>query len=161
MWWFGPPAILKGWLDRCLAHGALHSSRARFDAGPCRGKRALLCVTTGASAAEAGPHGKEGHTDLLLWPVAYALRYCGFTILAPALVHGVHDFHEGPARDALRTRLASALAGQPALIAGLGHRPRWPFHPDDAFDADGRLRPGEPALWPFTSPPRTQGESES
>lgn len=41
-WWFGPPAILKGWFDRCLVHGALHTSSRRFDTGLCGGKKALF-----------------------------------------------------------------------------------------------------------------------
>ena len=94
LWWFGPPAILKGWFDRCLVHGALHTSSRRFDTGLCRGKKALFCVTTGSTADESSPAGKEGDATLLLWPLAYALRYIGFTVLKPHLVHGVHGFHD-------------------------------------------------------------------
>jgi NAD(P)H dehydrogenase (quinone) len=95
LWWFGPPAILKGWLDRCLIHGALHDIEHRFDAGRLRGKRALFCVSTGASAEECGPGGKEGDVRLLLWPLAYTLRYCGMDVCEPALIHGVHGYYDG------------------------------------------------------------------
>ncbi len=43
--WFGPPAVLKGWLDRCFEHGELHTSTQRFDAGSCIGKKAIFCVS--------------------------------------------------------------------------------------------------------------------
>lgn len=151
MWWFAPPAMLKGWCDRVLAHGLLHDSRHRFDTGRCRGKRVLFCVSTGSSAAESGPGGKEGDARLLLWPLAYTLRYCGFDICAPLLVHGVHGFHPPAARAALEARLAGVLAAQAGIVAGLAGRALWRFNRDDAFDG-GRLRPGEEVLWPFIDP---------
>lgn len=152
LWWFGPPAMLKGWLDRVLVHGRMHSSARRFDRGPAQGKRVLLCVSTGSSEAESGPNGKEGDVRLLLWPLAYALRYCGFDIHEPALVHGVHDFHAGAARQALAERVQAVLAGQAALLAELPARPLWRFNVDAEFDAEGRLGPGAEAIWPFITP---------
>lgn len=154
MWWFGPPALLKGWFDRCLANGALHDGENRFDAGLCRGKSALFCVTTGSSAAESGPDGKEGDARLLLWPLAYALRYCGFDVLQPRLLHGVHGYHRGAARDHMAERIHAALSGQPDLIAGWDTLPRIPFNADTDFDASGRLRPGAPGHSPFIQPQR-------
>lgn len=152
IWWFGPPAMLKGWFDRVLAHGQLHDVDNRFDRGPCRGKRALFCVSTGASEAECGPDGKEGNLRYLLWPLAYALRYCGFDVAEPAAVHSVHGYWSGVERDALEDRLRAALDAQAGVLEGIARRTLWPFHPDAAFDAEGRLKPGEPGLWPFIQP---------
>ncbi len=149
LWWFGPPAILKGWLDRCLIHGRLHDVERRFDRGPCRGKTALICVSTGASAAEVGPSGKEGHLDLLLWPLAYTLRYCGFAIAEPEAVHGVHGYWEGAEKQALETRLRATLAAQSEVIATLATRPRWQFNADSDFDDKGQLKPDARRIWPF------------
>ncbi len=149
MWWFGPPAILKGWLDRVLVHGRLHDVDRRFDTGSCRGKRVMFCVTTGATAIECGAGGKEGDARLLLWPLAYALRYCGFDICEPVFAHGVHGYVEGTEKAALEARLASVLADQPRVIAGLADRPVWRFNADCDFDSDGRIKPTAPVLWPF------------
>ncbi|MBF9057826.1 flavodoxin family protein [Rhodobacterales bacterium HKCCSP123] len=149
LWWFAPPAILKGWCDRCLAHGLLHDVDHRFDRGRLRGKRALFCVSTGARAAECGPDGKEGETRLLLWPLAYTLRYCGMDVAEPLLVHGVHGYHEGARKAELEARLANVLAAQADVIAGLGDRPLLPFNADAEFDGDGRLRPDATGHWPF------------
>jgi NAD(P)H dehydrogenase (quinone) len=149
LWWFGPPAILKGWFDRCLVHGRIHDVDNRFDAGRMRGKRALFCVSTGASAVECGPGGKEGETRLLLWPHAYALRYCGFDVAEPLTVHGVHGYFEGAEERALETRLAEVLADQARIIATLDRRPVIPFNADSDFDGTGRLRPGAPVHSPF------------
>ena len=50
-WWFGAPAILKGWMDRVFVYGGVYDSRHRHENGVMRGKRALLTVTAGASAS--------------------------------------------------------------------------------------------------------------
>lgn len=149
IWWFAPPAMLKGWCDRALVHGAIHDTDRRFDAGLLRGKRALFCVTTGARDSEAGPDGKEGETRLLLWPLAYSLRYCGMEVAEPVLVHGVHGYHRGERKAALEARLARVLTDQAGVIAGLPERPVMPFNADGDFDAEGRLRREAPSHWPF------------
>jgi NAD(P)H dehydrogenase (quinone) len=153
LWWFGPPAILKGWFDRCLVHGRIHDVDHRFDAGRMRGKRALFCVSTGANAVESGPAGKEGETRLLLWPLAYTLRYCGFDVAEPLTVHGVHGYFEGAEERALETRLAAVLADQARVIETLDRRPVIPFNADTDFDETGRLRPGAPGHSPFIRQP--------
>lgn len=140
LWWFAPPAVLKGWFDRALVHGDLHTVEERFDTGRCRGKRALFCVTTGASAAECGRGGKEGDVSLLLWPSAYTLRYLGFDVYQPEVEHGVHGHFEGAEEAALQARLKAVLDGQAALVAGLDERELMRFNADSDFDESGRLK---------------------
>lgn len=142
LWWFAPPAVLKGWFDRALVHGDLHTVEERFDTGRCRGKRALFCVTTGASAAECGPGGKEGDVNLLLWPSAYTLRYLGFDVYEPEVVHGVHGYFEGAEEAALQARMADVLDKQAGLVAELGERALLRFNADSDFDESGRLKAG-------------------
>lgn len=149
MWWFGPPAILKGWFDRCLMHGALHTSQDRFDRGMCQGKKALFCVTTGASSAEASSAGKEGDARLLLWPLAYALRYLGFTVLQPLFVHGVHGYHKDEAKTRMESRLHQTLKSQAGIIAGFDQLPKMSFNRDSDFDERGLLKPQAPSRSPF------------
>lgn len=149
LWWFGPPAMLKGWCDRALTHGHIHDVDNRFDTGLCRGKRALFCVSTGSRAEESGPGGKEGEFSLLLWPLAYTLRYVGMSVLQPVAVHGVHGYHRGDRQAALEARLAETLAGQAALLARFETLPEITFNPDSDFDATGRLKPGAPSHSPF------------
>ena len=141
LWWFSPPAILKGWCDRVLAHGALHSIDERFDRGLCQGKRALFCVTTGSSAAESAYNGKEGDIRLLLWPLAYTLRYLGITVLEPRIVHGVHGYHEGREKAALEARLAREVEAHADTIAAFDRLAAIPFNADTDFDDEGRLKP--------------------
>lgn len=149
IWWFAPPAMLKGWCDRALVHGLLHDVDRRFDTGLLRGKRALFCVTAGARDSEAGPDGKEGETRLLLWPLAHTLRYCGMDVAEALIVHGVHGYNKGARKAALEARLRAVLADQRGVIAGLGARPLMPFNTDADFDAEGRLRRDAPSHWPF------------
>ena len=141
LWWFGPPAILKGWTDRCLTHGAMHNSEARFDKGLCKGKEVLFCVTTGSSEIESGPDGKEGNTHMHLWPLAYTLRYCGFTVKQPLLFHGIHGYFKGDDQLDLERRCKDALETQQEVISSWNKRPEITFNTDSDFDQEGRLKP--------------------
>ena len=47
LWWFGLPAILKGWADRVFAMGRTYGGERFYENGVFKGKRALLSVTTG------------------------------------------------------------------------------------------------------------------
>lgn len=149
IWWFAPPAVLKGWLDRVLAHEETHDVTRRFDNGQFRGRRTLFCVTTGSRAEESAHNGKEGDIQMLLWPLAYTLRYLGYDVCVPEIQHGVHGYHEGDKRATLEARLSAALAAQTHVIAGLAQRPLLPFNADTDFDAEGRLHADRPSVTPF------------
>ena len=140
IWWFGPPAILKGWLDRCLAHGAMHNVDERFDKGRCSGKKVMLCVSTGASTAECSYNGKESDINMLLWPVAYTFRYLGFTVLRPQVVNGVHGYFEGDEETALERRLGDLLEQHKETIRQFDAQPLLKFNADTDFDEAGRLK---------------------
>lgn len=145
MWWFGPPAILKGWFDRVLANGAMHNTDERFETGRCRHKTALFCVSTGSSAVQSAPDGKEGNSKMLLWPLAQALRYLGFSVLRPIMVSGVHSYHKGFAAEALAQRLGKTLADHSDIIANYDTLPRLQFNTDDDFTKEGQLKPNAPS----------------
>lgn len=149
IWWFGPPAILKGWFDRVLANGALHNSKDRFDAGLCKGKKVLFCVSTGSTAVESAFDGKEGDLQMLLWPLAYALRYVGFTILKPHIVHGVHGYHKGDAKQNLQLRLKKQLAEHQDVIAKFDTLAEIPFNRDNEFSREGKLDENAPSYTHF------------
>lgn len=149
LWWFAPPAVLKGWFDRVLVHGRTHDVDRRFDTGRFRGRAALFCVTTGASAEESGPDGKEGDTRLHLWPAAYTLRYLGYEVLEPVILHGVHGYHQGARKTDMEQGLTAALAGQADLLSRFEMLPRMRFNADTDFDASGRLKPTAYGVTPF------------
>lgn len=95
LWWYGPPAMLKGWFDRVLqagfAHGDLEESGLplRYGDGGLSGRRALVVVTTGDDARTLGPRGVSGDLESLLFPITHGvLWYVGIETLE---LHVVHD----------------------------------------------------------------------
>ncbi len=51
VWWFAPPAILKGWVDRILVHGvAIEQAEGGPPRGLLGGKQCLVLQTFNASA---------------------------------------------------------------------------------------------------------------
>jgi NAD(P)H dehydrogenase (quinone) len=149
LWWFAPPAVLKGWCDRVLVHGLLHDVDNRFDRGRFRGRKALFCVTTGADEAESGHDGREGDARLQLWPLAITLRYCGFDVCEPLFAHGVHGYFTGADRERLEARLRDILSGHAAIADRFDALPLMRFNADADFDASGRLRKDAPSHSPF------------
>lgn len=141
IWWFSPPAILKGWCDRALTHGSLHTVDQRFDSGLCKGKKALFCVTTGAPASESAYNGKEGNIEMLLWPLAYTLRYLGMTILRPKVIASVHGYFKDDAEIDLKNRLKGELSGHAKTITNFDNLPEIQFNADSEFDDNGQLKP--------------------
>lgn len=149
IWWFAPPAILKGWMDRVLAQGALHGEIARYDSGLCAGKEVLCCVSAGAKESECGPDGLNGDLRLQLWPVAYTFRYLGMNVLEHIAAFSVHGYHEGAAKAAVEDRLRGVLAAQAEVVAEWESLPRMAFNPETDFDGEGRLQEGAPSYSPF------------
>ena len=88
IWWFGLPAILKGWVDRVLAMGLTYGGGRWYDQGVFRGKRAMLSVTVGGPASMYTAHGLNGDIEAILFPINHGiLRFTGFDVLPPFLVH--------------------------------------------------------------------------
>lgn len=87
LWWFGMPAILKGWVDRVFAYGLAYGyrdegNRYRYGAGGLQGKRALLSVIVGGPAEDYAPRGINGPLDQLLFPITHGmLFFAGMEVL--------------------------------------------------------------------------------
>lgn len=114
LWWFSVPAVLKGWVDRVFAMGRAYGEGRLYENGPFRGKRALLSLTTGGSAAAYQPGGLQGDLAGVLRPIHRGmLQFTGFTVLAPHVVYG-------PVRQAPPEREA-VLAAWAARLLALAH----------------------------------------
>mgnify|MGYP001199467013 FL=1 len=136
LWWFGMPAILKGWIDRVFVSGAVYGRSAMFEHGKLRGKRALVCVTTGAPVQAFGPDALNGDMLDLLAPLHRGvLAFTGMTVLPPYVAcHVPYAGPEGRAAllanyrahlrdlDTLTPLPMPRLADHPALLEG-GTRP--------------------------------------
>ncbi len=124
LWWFGLPAILKGWFDRLFiqgyAQGVLdpETGRAlRYGSGGLVGRRALVITTVGANAATTGPRGIHGEIGEVLFPVLHGtLWYTGMAVLPPLIINGavrVSDEDYPRIRDRLRERLSDLATAEP------------------------------------------------
>jgi NAD(P)H dehydrogenase (quinone) len=98
MWWYGMPAILKGWVDRVYAYEfaygvGVHGGGRwgdRFGEGTLKGRRAMIATTVGGRMAHYGPRGVNGTIDDLLWPIQHGvLFYPGMDVMPPTVFYEV------------------------------------------------------------------------
>jgi NAD(P)H dehydrogenase (quinone) len=103
LWWFSLPGILKGWVDRVFAMGRTYGGEHFYENGVFRGKRALLSLTTGGPASVYQKGGWNGDLQAVLRPVQRGmLRFVGFDVLAPHIVHAPVRITAGERTAALR-----------------------------------------------------------
>jgi len=86
LWWFGLPAVLKGYVDRVFAYGVFYGGGKVYETGVLQGKRGLISMTAG------GPK-KDNLADD---PVAEALapmrriqRFVGLESIEPYVTYSV------------------------------------------------------------------------
>jgi NAD(P)H dehydrogenase (quinone) len=89
LWWFGLPAILKGWVDRVFASGGrIYGGGKWYDRGVFAGKRAMCSVTIGGGPPIYSEHGLNGPISTILYPINHGILYfVGFAVIEPFLVH--------------------------------------------------------------------------
>lgn len=94
LWWYGMPAIMKGWIDRVWAAGLAHNYKNagnafRYGEGAFHGKRAMLAVSAGGPEADYSPRGINGPMEQLLFPITHgSLHFPGFEVLPTFAVYG-------------------------------------------------------------------------
>lgn len=149
MWWYQPPAILKGWLDRILTYGGVYTSGVRYDRGRFRGRRAMLSVTAGAPEETFAYNGRNGDIDLLLWPMCFTLYYVGYSVLPPFVSFGVEAGVSYSTRDALLDRLQRCRADLGRRLDALEAVEPMKFSGWEDWDESGRLLDGVAGHTPF------------
>lgn len=89
LWWFGLPAMLKGWVDRVFASGGrIYGGGKWYDNGVFAGKRAMCSITIGGPASMYAQHGLNGPIDSILFPIHHGMLYfTGFSVVEPFIVH--------------------------------------------------------------------------
>lgn len=123
LWWFGPPAILKGWFDRVLVQGFAFGVKhpdghtRRYGDGGLAGKRAMVVTSVGARPSSFGPRGIHGHIDDVLFPLHHAIFwYTGMEALPPLVVYGADRLDEdgaAPYARELRDRMRELATTEP------------------------------------------------
>jgi putative NADPH-quinone reductase len=89
LWWFGLPAVFKGWVDRVFAMGRTYGGGRFYQSGVFRGKRALLSLTTGGPEEAYRKGAFNGALAGILRPIHRGmLQFVGFDVLAPQIVYG-------------------------------------------------------------------------
>jgi NAD(P)H dehydrogenase (quinone) len=152
LWWYGMPAILKGWFDRVFVKGFGYGvtdpgtgRSRRYGDGMLAGRRALAVVTAGGRAPSLGPRGINGELSETLFGLLHGtFFYTGMQVLPPVLLDGANRVSAdryGQLRDTLARRLRT-LADTPALP----YRPQAGGDYDDELVLRADLAPGRAGL---------------
>lgn len=84
LYWFSMPAIMKGWFDRVFVNSLIYGAGKRFESGGLAGKKAMVCLTTGAYAPMFQADGLLGNIEVTLWPLHGGIfMYTGMQVLPP------------------------------------------------------------------------------
>lgn len=142
LWWWGPPAILKGWLDRVLVSGfAIGVPKPgtrqwlRYGEGRLAGRRGLLAVTTGGKETQFAQRGINGPIEDILFPLNHGVfHYTGMGALQPFVAFrtaraSAEDYEE------IKSRYIARL-----LAAGHEEPLRYRRENDGDYDSNGCLR---------------------
>lgn len=142
LWWYGMPAIMKGWLDRVFVQGYAYrvlderTGRARrYGDGGLAGRRALAVVTVGAHHG-LGPRGIHGDLTEVLFPLLHGtLFYTGMDVVEPLIIDGANRV--GPCR------FASIAETVRRGVLALPTAPTIPYRHQEggAYDRTGQLLP--------------------
>jgi NAD(P)H dehydrogenase (quinone) len=95
LWWFGLPAILKGWVDKVFASGQIYGGGRWYDNGVLKGKKAMLSLTTGGRLTMYTEIGINGDINSILYPINHGiLRFVGFDVLPPFTAFGISQIDD-------------------------------------------------------------------
>ena len=120
LWWFGLPAMLKGWVDRVFAMGRVYGDGHVYTNGVFCGKKAMLSLTTGGPETAYVQHGFNGEIHAILRPIHRGmLHFVGFSVLAPHIVYGPAHLSQRERQgrlDAYAARLGTIFNEEPIPV---------------------------------------------
>lgn len=139
LWWYGMPAILKGWFDRVFVKGFAFGvndpgtgETLRYGQGKLSGKTAMVITSVGARESSISPRGINGEINELLFPLQHGtLWYTGISVVPPIVVHSAD---RATAEDG--ELAAKRLRGR---LKELPETPPIRFRCQNGGDYDGRL----------------------
>jgi NAD(P)H dehydrogenase (quinone) len=121
LWWFGVPAVMKGWVDRVFAMGRAYGGGRVYGTGVFAGKRAMLSLTTGGPAPAYQADGFNGDLMGVLRPIHRGmLQFVGFDVLMPHVVYAPVRMSQEQRREELErfARRLAAVAGESPIDVG-------------------------------------------
>ncbi|KAA9152488.1 NAD(P)H-dependent oxidoreductase [Amycolatopsis acidicola] len=123
LWWYGMPAILKGWFDRVFTKGFGYGITdsggkvLRYGEGTLAGKRALAVLTVGGRESAFGPRGVNGDIQHTLFPLQHGtFWYAGLAPLPPLVFYSADRMGEAEystAAKELRRRIETLGTTEP------------------------------------------------
>lgn len=124
IWWFGVPAILKGWFDRVLAMGVAWDGGKTYENGLFRGKQAMVIASAGHPEPYYKESGKNKATiTQILHPIHHGtLAFCGMNVHEPFVALNVLGLDQ-PGREAQLKELDFRLkniVGSPNMLISYG-----------------------------------------
>lgn len=150
LWWYGVPAILKGWIDRVFTNGFAFGVRdeegkvRKYGDGGLAGKHALAVVAAGDRGSALGPRGVSGDLEDVLWPLLHGtLFYTGMAPHRPYLVPSADRVTAGDVSrlvDELGSRVAGLVDEEPLhyrSLRGGDYDDEHVLHPEVAPSAVG------------------------
>lgn len=116
LWWYGPPAMLKGWIDRVLAYGVAYGGGRSLS-----GRSAMPLLTTGGPPRPFSVEKQQVLTQMLDPLLRGTLHFCGMTVLPPYAVYGAAQLSQD--------QRESVLADFATLLHGIGEIPPLTYPP--------------------------------
>ncbi len=133
VWWFGLPAILKGWVDRVFACGLTYGGGRWYSNGVFKGKRAMLSLTTGGPDTLYSPTGLNGDINDILFPIQHGMLYfVGFDVLPPFVAWAPAHVSQEKRLDYLKT--------YEQRLRSIGTTPSIQFHPLTDYNESLQLK---------------------
>ncbi|WP_374410495.1 NAD(P)H-dependent oxidoreductase [Novosphingobium colocasiae] len=128
IYWFGAPAILKGWFDRVLLSGVCYGGKRVYGRGGLAGKRSFAAMSLGGRHDMFGERGLHGELvqGMMRHLFQGTLGYIGTTVLDPFIGFNV-PYISLEARTALLEDLRRT-------VADIDSRPMLPVPDLNRFD---------------------------
>ncbi len=144
LWWFGMPAILKGWCDRVLAMGRVYGGPKLYEGGLGGAtKRGLIIMTTGGGPSMYDGWGLNPSIDRVVEPVQHGIFWFnGFMPLEPFICWSparMSDEERGAELERVASKAAD-LFNEPALnLPPIADFPNWQHDVKQRFMVTVRL----------------------
>lgn len=130
LWWFGMPAMLKGWCDRVLAMGRIYGAGKFYENGLAQSKkRALIITTTGGGPNVYDGWGLNPSMETLLLPIQHGIFWFnGFLPLEPFLAWSaarMSDSERAQCLEKLAERVDQFFEEKPVQLPQMADFPNW------------------------------------